>query len=184
MFRETVQKTLIMRLEGRDEEFPKEALEAFTSEIWELYEKYSDNWRKKADRESRCQVRGKKGKAIQCPEENRCDACPYAGKDSQGNPRPGDRAGGPLSLELSVELGTEVPSRFDLEAQEDAKELLETLHKALMDLAEEDYRIIILAAGGMPEREIAARVGFKQKTINERKWKIRAHLRKVLEDYL
>lgn len=139
---------------------------------------------KRTERESRCQVHGKKGKAIQCPEENRCDACPYAGKDSQGNSRPGDRVGGPLSLELFADLGIEVPGRFDLGTLQEAKELAETLHKALEDLTDEDYHIIILAAGEMAEREIAARLDSKQKTINERKWKIRAHLRKVLEDYL
>lgn len=173
-----------MRLEGRDEKISEEVLEAFTPEIWALYEKDSDNWRKKAGRENRCQVRGKRGKAIQCPEENRCDACPYAGKDSLGNPRPGERTGGLLSLELFAELGIEVPGRLNLETLQETKELAKALHKALKALPEEDYHIIILVAGEMPEREIAARVKSKQKTINERKWRIRAHLRKVLEDYL
>lgn len=182
-FKERVKKTGRIYLEGSYEKFPKEVLDVMDDEIWLSYMRSSENCRQKEKRSSRCQVRGKRGNLIRCSEENKCDKCPYMAKDPNGNPQPGKRTGSALSLDMFKEIGVEIPDSFNLEKQVEGKELAAAIYKALAALDEENYHIIILAGGAMPEREIAARVGLGQKTVNERKRKIRAHLWDVLKDY-
>lgn len=182
-FKERVKKTGRIYLEGSYEKFPEEVLDVMDDEIWLSYMRSSENCRQKEKRSSRCQVRGKRGKPIRCPEKNKCDKCPYMAKGPDGNPQPGKRTGRALSLDVFKEIGVEIPASFDLEKQTEDKELAAAIYEALAALDEENYHIIILAGGAMPEREIAARVGLGQKTVNERKRKIRAHLWDVLKDY-
>lgn len=175
---------ITLQLEDEDVRFSKEMLEAMTDEIWSLYARSFWSGLKRDDRADRCSVRGKNGKAIRCPDENDCDECPYVEQDPKGNLRSGERTGGVLSLEFFKEMGVDIPGLFNVEKQAEKRELIEALHKAVTELPEGDYTIIALAAGGMSEREIANKVGSKQRTINDQKRRIRTHLKKVLEDYL
>lgn len=183
-FKANAKKNGYIILDGRMEKFSKEMFEEMSDDIWLIYKRSSDNWRKRVDRNSRCSVRGKNGKVIRCPERNKCAECPYATKDSQGNPQPGERTGSSLSLELFNEMGVCIPNALDIGERVEKMELMEALHKALAELDNEDYHIIILAAGGMSEREIATRIGSKQRTVNDQKRRICAYLKKELKDYL
>lgn len=84
-FKANAKKNGYIILDGRMEKFSKEMFEEMSDDIWLIYKRSSDNWRKRVDRNSRCSVRGKNGKVIRCPERNKCAECPYAAKDSQGN---------------------------------------------------------------------------------------------------
>lgn len=183
-FKAMVNKDGYITLEGRKEKFSKEILTAMPDEVWQLYARAYWNDQKEVNRNSRCSVCGEKGKSIRCPEKNNCEECPYSTKDSQGNPQPGERTGSVLSLDAFEEMGIRIPGYFQVEAEVDERELGLAVDKALKNLGDEDYRIITLAAKGMSEREIAAEIESKQRTVNDRKRRIRARLREVLKDFL
>lgn len=183
-FKAMVNKKGYITLEGRKEKFSKEILAAMSDEVWQLYAHAYWKEQKEMNRNSRCSACGKNGKLIRCPEENDCDECPYAAKDSQGNPQPGERTGSVLSLDAFEEMGIRIPGYFQVEAETEERDLRRAVDKALKDLGDEDYRIITLAAKGVSEREIAAEIGSKQRTVNDRKQRIRARLREVLKDFL
>lgn len=93
------------------------------------------------------------------------------------------RTGSVLSLDKLSDDGFDVPSSVSVTELIEDKFLLEDLFAALDELDPENRRIAELYSLGMPEREIAERIGCVQKAINNRKIKIFAQLREVMKDW-
>lgn len=140
-----------------------------TEEVYRAYKQPLWAERKRQEREKRCIISNGKGGTKRCMED--CSTC-----DKQ-------RTGSVLSLDKFSDDGFDVPSSVSVTELIEDKFLLEDLFAALDELDPENRRIAELYSLGMPEREIAERIGCVQKTINNRKIKIFAQLREVLKDW-
>lgn len=134
---------------------------------------------KNETRKKRCWVRGKKGKLVRCPEENKCEECPYIEVYGYA-----PRTGEDLSIELAAETGMTVPDTFDLEKVICKYELYNAPYAAIRKLDELDYHIALLWMGKMPEHDIAKRIGLKQSAVSYHVTKkIYPFLKGKLEDF-
>lgn len=125
--------------------------------------------RKRREREKRCVVSNGRGRTKRCTAD--CSQC-----DKQ-------RTGSVLSLDKFLEDGFEVADPVDIAELVADKLLYEELYAALEELDPEDRRIMELFSFDKSEREIAADIGRCQKTINNKKPKLFAQLRKRLQDF-
>ncbi len=140
-----------------------------TEEVYRAYKQPLWAERKREEREKRCIISNGKGKTKRCMED--CSTC-----DKQ-------RTGSVLSLDKFSDDGFDVPSSVSAAELIEDKFLLEDLFAALDELDPENRRIAELYSLGMPEREIAERIGCVQKTVNNRKLKTFAQLREALKDW-
>ena len=140
-----------------------------TEEVYRAYKQPLWAERKRQEREKRCIISNGKGGTKRCMED--CSKC-----DKQ-------RTGSVLSLDKFSADGFDVPDSINVDELVEDKLLLEDLFAALDELDPENRRIAELYSLGIPEREIAECIGCAQKTVNNRKIKIFAQLRKVLKDW-
>ena len=140
-----------------------------TEEVYRAYKQPLWAEKKRQEREKRCIISNGKGKTKRCMED--CSTC-----DKQ-------RTGSVLSLDKFSDDGFDVPDSVNIDELVEDKLLLEELFAALDELDPENRRIAELFSIGKTEREIAECIGCAQKTVNNRKIKIFAQLRKVLKDW-
>ena len=140
-----------------------------TEEVYRAYKQPLWAEKKRQEREKRCIISNGKGGTKRCMED--CSTC-----DKQ-------RTGSVLSLDKFSADGFDVPDSVNIDELVEDKLLLEDLFAALDELDPENRRIAELYSLGIPEREIAEYIGCAQKTVNNRKIKIFAQLRKVLKDW-
>lgn len=151
-------------------------------ECIDLFIKDCDVQRQAEDSHSRCQVKGKKGKAVICGGD--CNNCPNS-KRPDGE-RIGFRQGAPLSTELMLEDGLDIPDNDDPYEHLEYEEMVCALRKAIGQLPDERNRKIaqlLLDNELLSERSIAEKVGVCQKTVNNRIHKIFDFLSESLKDY-
>lgn len=140
-----------------------------TEEVYRAYKQPLWAEKKRQEREKRCIISNGKGGTKRCMED--CSKC-----DKQ-------RTGSILSFDKFSADGFDVPDSVNIDELVEDKLLLEDLFAALDELDPENRRIAELYSLGIPEREIAECIGCAQKTVNNRKIKIFAHLREVLKDW-
>lgn len=151
-------------------------------ECIDLFIRDCDAQRKDLDRQSRCQVKGKKGKAVICGGD--CNNCPNS-KRSDGE-RIGFRQGGPLSTELMLEDGLDIPDKNNPYEHLENEERIGALHKAVEQLPDERNRKIaqlLLEDEQLSERGIAEKMNVCQKSVNNRYHKTCDFLSEALKDY-
>lgn len=140
-----------------------------TEEVYRAYKQPLWAERKRQEREKRCIISNGKGGTKRCMED--CSKC-----DKQ-------RTGSILSLDKFSADGFDVPDSVNIDELVEDKLLLEELFAALDELDPENRRIAELYSLGMPEREIAERIGCVQKTVNHRKLKLFSQLRETLKNW-
>lgn len=150
-------------LEGEWVIIPKEWLGQAEPKKAESIIRLYDANRKSQERESRC----RKSNGARCMEK--CGECEYF------------RSGLATSLDLLLENGAEAVSTFSVEGYVIAQERNHALADAISMLSLEDQQILRSLAEGLPERKIGERLGKSQKTINNRREKIRKKLESILE---
>lgn len=152
-----IQKQYHVKVDGEEIAVTEEVYYAYKRPFWKEY--------KRREREARC----RDARGICCTGD--CICCDRR------------REGAPLSLEQLMEDGITPAEFFSFEEDVERMELYQALYAALDMLDEKDRRIAALYAEGLPERDIAGRVGLSQKGINYRKGKIFSRLRELLEDF-
>jgi DNA-directed RNA polymerase specialized sigma24 family protein len=140
-----------------------------TEEVYRAYKQPVWAERKCREREKRCVISNGRGRTKRCTAD--CSQC-----DKQ-------RTGSALSLDKFLEDGYEAADPVDIAELVADMLLYEELYAALEELDPDNRRIMALFSIGMSEREIAADIGLCQKTINNRKPKLLAHLRERLQDF-
>lgn len=141
-----------------------------------------DAQRHAEDNHGRCQVKGKKGKTVICG--GNCNDCPNS-KRPDGE-RIGFRQGGPLSTELMLEEGLDIPDKNNPYEYLENEERIDALHKAVEQLPDERNRKIaqlLLEDEQLSERGIAEKMNVCQKTVNNRYHKTCDFLSEALKDY-
>ncbi|MBV1759453.1 MAG: sigma-70 family RNA polymerase sigma factor [Dethiosulfatibacter sp.] len=151
-----------------------------TEEVYRAYKQPLWAEKKRQEREKRCIISDGKGGTKRCTRN--CRECDLE-RAEKGLPLI-DRTGSVLSLDKFSDDGFDVPSSVSVTELIEDKFLLEDLFAALDELDPENRRIAELYSLGMPEREIAERIGCVQKTVNNRKLKIFAQLREALKDWM
>ncbi|MCD7741909.1 MAG: hypothetical protein LUI06_06890 [Ruminococcus sp.] len=144
----------------------------------EVYDEYMRSvWaeQKRQDRESRCNIPGKNGKLIRCPESNKCANCSHASKVCRERNRP-------ASLSLLIDEGVEPAAPGSFEDAVIYESLLEDLIARLSEI-EPKYGVIFrLLYDGATQQEMADRLGMKQRTVSDYVKKIRAIVQPLVKD--
>ena len=146
----------------------------------EVYDEYMRSvWaeQKRQDRESRCNIPGKNGKLIRCPESNKCENCRHASKVCREENRP-------ASLSFLIEEGAEPASPDSVEDTVIYESLLEDLIAVLSEI-EPKYGVIFrLLYDGATQQEMADKLGMKQRTVSDYIKRIRAIVQPLVKDDL
>lgn len=169
-------------LEGGFAEYPYDFFLGASKEVVNVFIRDCDAQRHAEDNHGRCQVKGKKGKTVIC--EGDCNDCPNS-KRPDGE-RIGFRQGSPLSTELMLEDGLDIPDKNNPYEYLENEERIGALHKAVEQLPDERNRKIaqlLLEDDPLSEREIAEKMNVCQKTVNNRYHKICDFLSEALKDY-
>lgn len=127
--------------------------------------RFYDALRKKAERESRCIIDGKR-----CMKK--CSKCERT------------RTGNALSLDALEETMEHLSDCQPLEEGLEEQELHKALHKAIDELSDTDRSILIFFSLGFSEREIGEMTGMSQKSVNNHKQRLLSLLREELKEYV
>lgn len=145
--------------------------------IQQIRKKYLANYRL-----MRCQVLGKRGKLIRCPEENKCEDCPF-------HVNPEDRQS--FLIDLSVfcvdedgEYTGEIPfvSGSDTAGEAETAILYELLKVHLNNVDPSLVPVMELTRDGYAPKEISEKLGIPQPTVYKRLRQIREGISEVFAD--
>ena len=99
MAEKTGKRVRVFFLEGEWVFYSQKDIDKLPEEVYDVLHRDSERQLIHMRRDGRCQVPGKRGKMIRCPEKNKCEKCPY-GIVYQGDSeyvQPGEQTGRPLS---------------------------------------------------------------------------------------
>lgn len=141
-----------------------------SEEVHKMYTQMEDAERKRMDRAGRCMIKGKYGKLIRCPENNKCSECPNAHLIVREENKP---ASIEYMVEHSIEPAVEDPS-MDAVLNEMC---LNDLIKYLSKIKPIYGKIFHMLYNQKTQDAIGREIGMPQRTVSDNIEKIRSILR-------
>ena len=155
-------KCRVVMVDASEEEY-----KAYMAPIWAEI--------KREDRDGRCMVKGKNGRLIRCPEDNRCEKCKYFSEASRERNKP-------ASLSVLIDEGAEPTAEGSFEDDVIYEIILEDLISMLTEIKPKYGRIFRLLYDGATQQEMADELGIKQRTVSDDIKKIRSLVQPLVKD--